>query len=182
MSIFRASSYRSCNSIDSTQADSRPRIHVFTLIYSVLIPLIVGSFSALLTMGDMQVYETLTRPPLPPPGWVFSVVWTVLYVLMGLASYFILVSESDARAKTMAMVIYSMQLAMNFMWSILFFTCGLYLFAFIWLMIMWAMVIVCAFRFYSINRTAAYLMIPYILWLTFAAYLNMGAYVLKLRA
>lgn len=164
------------------RGNSMRKISVGTLILSLCIPLLIGAISAALSRRGMATYAGMPKPPLSPPAWAFSVAWTILYIMMGLASYFILVSESDARAKTMAMVIYSMQLAMNFMWSILFFTCGLYLFAFIWLMIMWAMVIVCAFRFYSINRTAAYLMIPYILWLTFAAYLNMGAYVLKLRA
>ena len=95
---------------------------------------------------------------------------------MGLASYFIMVSDVDPRSKAMALVVYSLQLAMNFMWSIVFFNWTMYLFAFIWLMVMWCIVIVCAFRFWPINRLAAYLLMPYILWLTFAAYLNMGAY------
>lgn len=172
MSIFRASSYRSFNSIDSTQADSRPRIHVFTLIYSVLIPLIVGSFSALLTMGDMRVYETLTRPPLSPPGWMFSVVWTVLYVLMGLASYFVWTAFANPIRKMIAMRFYVVQLLMNFLWPILFFTYSLYLLSFVWLLTMWDMILICMVKFYKIRKVAGVFMGIVLAWTTFAAYLN----------
>ena len=81
----------------------------------------------------------------------------------------------------MALIIYSVQLAMNFMWSIFFFNMGILLFSFVWLMIMWGIVILCALRFFPINRTAAFLLIPYILWLIFAAYLNLGSYILNMN-
>ncbi len=156
------------------------RISIGTLIMALFLPLLVGGISAALSAQGMVAYGSMNKPPLSPPPWVFSVAWTILYLMMGLASYFVLVSDADNRSKAMALIIYTIQLAMNFMWSIMFFNWGVYLTAFVWLIIMWAIVILCAYRFYSINRMATYLMIPYILWLTFAAYLNMGSYLLNM--
>ena len=144
------------------------RISVGTLIFALFIPLFVGAVSAALSRKGMLMYGDMQKPPLSPPPWVFSVAWTILYIMMGLASYFIIVSETDMRSKAMALIIYSVQLAMNFMWSIFFFNMGILLFSFVWLMIMWGIVILCALRFFPINRTAAFLLIPYILWLIFA--------------
>lgn len=156
------------------------KISIGTLIMALLVPLLIGGISASLTSQAMVAYGNMNKPPLSPPPWVFSVAWTILYILMGLASYFIIVSESDPRSKAMALNVYAIQLAMNFVWSIIFFNWSMYLAAFIWLMVMLGIVIVCAFRFYNVSRTATYLFIPYILWLTFAAYLNLGAYVLSI--
>lgn len=155
------------------------KFSTFTLIMALLVPLLIGGISAALSSRGMELYANMEKPPLSPPAWVFSVAWTILYLLMGLASYYILISETDNRSKAMSLIIYGLQLIMNFMWSIVFFNMEAYLAAFVWLIIMWIIVIICAFRFFAINRVAAYLMIPYILWLTFAAYLNMGAYILN---
>ena len=157
------------------------KISILTLLIALFIPLVIGGISAALSSQGMATYGSMSKPPLSPPAWVFSVAWTILYIMMGLASYFIIVSEADNRDKAMALIIYGIQLAMNFMWSIMFFNWGYYLFAFMWLMIMWCIVILCAVRFYSIIRVATYLFIPYIMWLTFAAYLNMGAYILSIE-
>lgn len=155
------------------------KVSIGILILALLIPLLVGGISATLSAQGMAMYGNMNKPPLSPPPWVFSVAWSILYFMMGLASYFIMVSDVSIRSKAMAMIIYALQLAMNFAWSIVFFNYEAYLMAFIWLMVMWVIVIICAFRFYGINKLAAYLIIPYILWLTFAAYLNFGAYVLN---
>lgn len=155
------------------------KFSLLTLMIALLIPLLIGGISASISYQGMATYGTMNKPPLSPPAWVFSVAWTILYLMMGLASYLIIRTEADSRSHAMALIIYAIQLFMNFMWSILFFNWGIYLWAFIWLMCMWVIVIICAFRFYRINRLAAYLMIPYILWLTFAAYLNLGAYLLR---
>lgn len=155
------------------------RVSVFALIIALIIPLAVGGISAALTYKGMAEYGSMNKPPLSPPAWIFPVVWTIMYLLMGLASYLIFVSESNYHSKTFALLVYAVQLAMNFMWSILFFNLGYYLFAFIWLFIMWGIVIVCAILFRGFSRVAAVLMIPYILWLTFAAYLNLGTYLLN---
>ncbi len=147
-------------------------------IFALMLPLIIGIISAALSSQGMMMYGSMDKPPLSPPAWVFSVAWTILYLMMGAASYLILVSGADIRSRKTAMILYVIQLFMNFMWSILFFNWQLYLFALIWLLIMWGIVIICALKFKRISRTAAWLMVPYILWLTFAAYLNLGAYIL----
>ena len=154
------------------------RISIVTLIIALAIPLLVGGVSAALSAKGMASYGTMIKPPLSPPAWAFSVAWTILYLMMGFSSYMIIASDAEPRKKTMALIIYIVQLFMNFMWSIIFFNGKLYLAAFIWLIVMWLIVIFCAFRFYGINRGAAYLLVPYIMWLTFAAYLNLGAYIL----
>lgn len=157
------------------------KIRIGTLVLSILVPLLVGAASAALSAKGMASYATMSKPPLSPPAWVFSVAWTILYIMMGLASYFVLVSKVDTRSKVMAMAVYVVQLAMNFMWSIIFFDAQRYTVAFVWLMIMWCVVILCMAKFYRIDRLAGFMMIPYVLWLTFAAYLNLGAAILSMK-
>lgn len=148
------------------------------LIICVAIPLAVGGLSALITMGSMDDFSALEQPPLSPPGWLFPVVWTILYTLMGIASYLVYTSGKPGRAKT-ALTVYGVQLVFNFLWSIVFFNLGWYLFAFFWIIGLWLLIILTTVLFYRINKTAGYLMIPYILWVTFAAYLNFGIYLLN---
>lgn len=157
------------------------KISIGTLIIALLIPLLIGGISAALSSKGMATYGSMKKPPLSPPPWVFSVAWTILYIMMGIASYFIIVSETSMSSKAMALIVYVIQLVMNFAWSIIFFNAGEYLISFIWLMVMWCIVILCAVRFYPISRVATCLFIPYILWLTFAAYLNLGAYILSIK-
>jgi tryptophan-rich sensory protein len=148
------------------------------LIICVLIPLAVGGLSAWLTRNSMESFDNLTKPPLSPPGWLFPVVWSILFVLMGIASYLVLVSDKPARSKT-ALTVYGIQLAFNFFWSIIFFNFEMYLFAFIWLMILWLLIILTTVLFWRIDKRAGYLMLPYLVWVTFAAYLNFGIYLLN---
>ena len=155
------------------------KINVSILFVALFVPLVIGVASAMLSADGMEIYTTMAKPPLSPPGWVFSVAWTILYLLMGLCSYLVVMSVGEMEDKRFALCLYVIQLVMNFWWSIIFFNGRMYLFAFIWLVIMWCIVIVCTMKYYGISKLAAYLMIPYILWLTFAAYLNMGAYVLS---
>ena len=145
------------------------------LLICLAIPLGVGALSGWLTQGSMAEFARLTKPPLSPPGWLFPVVWTILYTLMGIASYLVYTSGKPGRAKT-ALTVYGVQLFFNFLWSIVFFNLGWYLFAFLWIIALWLLVIFTTVLFYRINRVAGYLMIPYILWVTFAAYLNLGIY------
>lgn len=168
-----------------TSADTRRvkrRPHVFAMIVAVLIPLLIGCFSAFLTSEDMVAYEAMNKPPLAPPGWVFPIVWTVLYVLMGVASYLVYVSDADADARRKALMFYAAQLIMNFFWSTLFFTYERYLTALIWLLIMWVLVIVCVIRFYKICHAAGIMMGALFLWTTFAAYLNLACYTMSLTS
>ena len=152
------------------------RINWKKLIICVAIPLLVGGLSALFTMGSMKSFETVNKPPLSPPGWLFPVVWSILFVVMGIASY--IVSESG-KENFKALFFYAVQLFFNFWWSIIFFNLEAYLFAFIWLVALWILILITTVSFYKISKAAGYLMIPYLVWVTFAGYLNLGIYLLN---
>ena len=139
------------------------------LIVCLLIPLAAGGLSALLTKDSMGSFDSINKPPLSPPGWVFPIVWTVLFILMGIASY--LVSFSGNRSQT-ALTFYGIQLFFNFVWSLIFFNFSQYFLAFMWLAILWFLILITTALFYMISKPAAYLMIPYLIWVTFAGYLN----------
>lgn len=147
------------------------------LIICLLIPLAVGLLAGVLTRNSVSQFDMLTKPLLTPPSVVFPVVWTILYLLMGVSSYLVYTSKSEYRQ--IALNIYIIQLFFNFMWSIFFFGFELRLVAFIWLVILWLLVIemLCAFK--RVNPAAAYLQIPYLVWVTFAGYLNLGTYLLN---
>ena len=149
------------------------------LIISLVIPLAVGVVSGFLNKDSMKDFENLNQPPLSPPGWLFPVVWTVLYILMGIASYLVYTSYATKLQKKNALTVYGVQLFFNFVWSFLFFKFSLYSFSFVWILILWALIILTAVMFYKISKPAAYLMIPYLLWVTFAAYLNLGVAILN---
>ncbi|MBQ7637765.1 MAG: tryptophan-rich sensory protein [Clostridia bacterium] len=146
------------------------------LILSVLIPLAVGGVSALLTRKGMESFATIIKPPLSPPAWLFPVAWTILYILMGTACYFVWTAR---KKEPNAMFYYGIQLFFNFFWSIIFFGIKNYLFAFIWLLPLLAAVIITTVKFGKTDRKAGYMMIPYVLWVTFAGYLNFGIYLLN---
>lgn len=155
------------------------KINKRLLFICIAIPLIVGLLSALLTRNSMEVFEMVTKPPLAPPAWLFPVVWTILYTLMGVSSYLILTSGEEQSQVESAIRLYAYQLIVNFLWPTIFFNLGWYLFAFIWLLLLWGLVFLMILRFKDINKTAAYLNIPYLIWLTFAAYLNLGIWILN---
>ena len=123
-----------------------------------------------------MTFENLQKPALSPPGWLFPVVWTILYILMGIASYFVLVSK---KPNQIALTVYIIQLIFNFFWSIIFFNFELYLFAFVWLVILWLLILTTTILFYQIEKISGYLMILYLLWVTFAGYLNLSIYLLN---
>lgn len=150
-----------------------------TLIGCLALPLAVGGLSSLITKDSMIMFDYVSKPPLSPPDWLFPVVWTILYILMGLASYFVYTSRKPKKDVNSALLFYGLQLFFNFFWSIFFFNLEKYLFAFIWLIAMWALIIVTTVKFFNIDKRAGYLMLPYIAWTTFAAYLNLGVYILN---
>lgn len=142
------------------------------------IPLGVGGLSALLTSGNMQMFEEINKPPLSPPGWLFPVVWTILYILMGIALYLVVVAKEN-KGKLAAYISFGVQLFFNFFWSIIFFNARAYLFAFVWLVLLWVAIIVNIYFFNKVNKTSAKLLVPYLIWVTFAGYLNFGIYLLN---
>ena len=148
------------------------------LLICLGIPLAVGGVSALLS-GGMGTYQSLNQPPLAPPGWVFPVVWTVLYLLMGYASYRVLISGADKEKIREALLLYAAQLALNFLWSPVFFGLQWRLVAFFILIGLWVLIFLTIRAFSKIDERAGDLLLPYILWVTFAGYLNLGAYLLN---
>ena len=131
-----------------------------TFIISLIIPLLVGAISTFITNNQMETYSNLNTPLLAPPGWLFPIVWTLLYILMGISSYF------------NALIVYSFQLFINFCWPLFFFNLHNY---FLSLMILIALILTVIYMliiFKKINPKSFYLNIPYILWLFFASYLN----------
>ena len=148
------------------------------LLLCLAIPLAVGGLGALLS-GGMSDYGAMAKPPLSPPGWVFPVVWSILYLLMGYASYRILETPASMEENKKALILYGLQLLANFIWPLLFFGGGWFLLAFFWLILLWVLIYLTIRAFCKIDEIAGNLLIPYILWVTFAAYLNFGIYLLN---
>ncbi|MBO5317302.1 MAG: tryptophan-rich sensory protein [Oscillospiraceae bacterium] len=149
------------------------------LLICIAIPLAVGGLSALVTGNTMERFQELVKPPLSPPGWLFPVVWTILYALMGWASYRILESDAPDEEKKKALILYGIQLLLNFIWSPVFFRWEMRLTAFFILLALWLAIYLTMRKFATIDETAADLLLPYILWVTFAAYLNLGIFLLN---
>ena len=150
------------------------KINIKSLIIALAIPLGIGGISAILTMGAMDSFGELSQPPLSPPAILFPIVWTVLYILMGIASYLVFRSGKAKETVGEALTLYGLQLFFNFFWSIIFFNLDWYTLAFIWLIVLFALVIATTVKFFKINKWAGVLMIPYCMWVAFAGYLNLG--------
>lgn len=142
---------------------------------SILIPVIIGGLVGLLISNSID-YESLIQPPLAPPSIVFPIVWSILYILMGV-SYGIL--ESNSLVDSNINTIYYLQLFVNALWSIFFFVFKWRLFSFIWIILLAILVIIMIIRFYNKNKVAGLLQIPYLLWVLFASYLNLSIYLLN---
>ena len=147
------------------------------LVISIAIPLVVGVISWLLSIGGLKSFELLKKPFLSPPGFIFPIVWTILYVLMGYGSY--LMYESNDYHSDCCLKIYAINLFVNMLWSPLFFGLGLRLFSFIWIIILDLVILYMIICFYKVNKKAAYLQIPYLIWCLFATYLNLAFYLLN---
>jgi len=142
---------------------------------SILIPLLVGGIVGFLISGSID-YNTLEKPPISPPSILFPIMWTILYALMGV-SYGILKSNNliDSNINS----IYYLQLFVNALWSIFFFILKWRFFAFVWILLLLALVIIMTIKFYNKNKIAGLIQIPYILWTAFATYLNLGIFLLN---
>lgn len=154
------------------------KINFKKLLLSISIPLVVGGLSALITKDSMNIYENLNTPPLSPPGFIFPIVWTILFILMGI-SFYLTTLFNDGEEKENAQKIYIIQLILNFIWSIVFFNYNNFILSFIILIILWLFILKMIISFYKINPIAGYLQIPYLLWVTFAGYLNLMIIILN---
>ena len=156
------------------------KINIKSYIIAILIPLAVGGLSALATMGNMDLYSEIIQPPLSPPPLLFPIVWTVLYILMGISSGLIYNTDSaPLHERRSALYTYAISLFFNFFWSIIFFNMRAFLFAFLWLLVLLFLIALTIVKYYKINPIAAYLQIPYLLWVSFAGYLNFAIWVLN---
>lgn len=142
------------------------------LLISIAIPLAVGYTSSYFIRDSMGIYQSLDKPWFSPAGEVFPIVWSVLYVLMGISAYLV----AKERGSDLALRIYSYQLVFNFFWSIIFFRFNLYLVAFVWLVGLLILVGYMIYLFWQKNKIAAILQIPYFLWLVFAGILNFSIF------
>lgn len=156
---------------------------VITVAVCIAIPLCAGFLSAAITGDAMKKFGQFNQPPLAPPAWLFPVAWTIMYILMGIASYFILMykpkTKKESKMRIAALVLYCVQLVFNFVWSPVFFLVGDYFFALMWLLAMWLMVIIVMFLIRERSMPAMWCLLPYVLWCLFAMYLNVGILLLN---
>lgn len=133
---------------------------------SILLTLAVGGLSGFLTSMGMDSFDALTKPPLTPPSFLFPIVWTVLFILMGVGAARIFMTEPTA-ARNRDLIVYVVQLAVNFFWSIIFFNLQAYAFAFFWLILLWVLILTMIYLFCKVDKPAALIQIPYAIWVTF---------------
>lgn len=151
-----------------------------TYVYSILLPLLLGGATGFLTRKGVQAYESaaVVKPLLTPPGFLFPIVWSLLYILMGVSAARIRLLI-DSRDKGEALLLYYAQLFVNILWSFFFFTFQAYLFSFVWLLLLWFLIFAMLRAFFALDKKAGYLQLPYLLWVSFAAYLNLAVYLLN---
>lgn len=150
-----------------------------SIIFWVLLSEAAGFLAGMLTREATQIYsDTIMKPPLSPPAWVFPVVWGILYALMGIGAGLVAAEESSVQ-RSRALNLMVAQLVVNFFWSLIFFNTQAFGFALLWLLLLLGLVIWMALEFRKTVPLAAKLQIPYILWLVFAAYLNAGVWYLN---
>ena len=146
------------------------------LIISIIIPIIVGVIGNLLGNADMG-FDLVKKPSFNPPGIIFPIVWTILYILMGISSYIVYISNS--KYKNSALRIYALQLIVNMLWTFFFFNLKWYLFSFLWIILLIILVIIMIYRFIKVNKLSGYIQIPYLFWLIFASILNFSIFLLN---
>lgn len=157
----------------------KQRLKIEQVIAAVALPLALGALAAYLNKDGIAMFRSVSQPPLSPPAWLFPVVWTALYILMGLASYLVLSAPVSPVRKERALSAYALSLALNFVWPFIFFGMELYIAAFLLLLLLWLAAGISALMFRCISDVAGLMMLPYLLWLGFAAYLNLGVALLN---
>lgn len=153
------------------------KIKIIPLIINAIIPLLIGGLSALIVGDNFGIFESVNKPPLAPPAFLFPVVWTVLYLLLG-TSYYLVKNQKDCSGEVITNV-YILNLVLNFFWSIIFFNLRAYLAAFVWIILLILSTILLIREFSSCRKIAGIMNIPYLLWLIFAAYLSFSVYLLN---
>ena len=148
-------------------------------ILLIVLPMLVGLGSWYISKDGLLIYNAMQKPPLSPPGMVFSIAWTILYLLMGIASAIVYTNEDKVQERNLGLTLHFIQLILNFFWSIIFFNLGNYVFALIWLILLWLAVLAMISAYKKVSQTAYILNIPYICWLTFAAYLNLAVAIMN---
>lgn len=149
-------------------------------VISIIIALGVGILSSLFTGSNMDIYNDIEKPALAPPSILFPIVWTALYILMGISAAIVYNNRSDDPAAAQkGLTTYAVSLAVNFFWSIIFFNMRAYLFAFVWLILLLYLIISTIIHYHKVSPLAAYLQIPYAVWVTFAGYLNFSIWLLN---
>lgn len=143
-----------------------------TYAFFIVLCLAVGGLSAFLTRGNMDIFETVTKPPLAPPAFVFPIVWSILYILLGIGAAMVYLREP----KSDALTVFAIDLAINFFWSIIFFNFRAFGFAFLWLVLLLVVTVIMAISFFRVKKAAGILQIPYVIWLILAGYLNLFIY------
>lgn len=150
--------------------------HWKTYAFWVLLAESVGALAGFLTREGTKAYRTeILKPPLSPPGFVFPVVWTILYALMGIGAARVSLTP-EGREKNRALNLFIAQLIVNFFWSLIFFNARAFSGALAWLALLWVLILCMILAFAKVDRRAAILQIPYLLWVSFAAYLNYGVW------
>jgi len=148
-------------------------------LVSIILPLSVGAIAGIATAQSIpEWYTTLNRPSFNPPNWIFGPVWTTLYILMGI-SLFLIWKEDVSKKRNVAILIFLLQLFLNFVWSFIFFYFKMIGFALIEIILLWITIIIILVLFYKIKPVASYINIPYLLWVTFATVLNASYYFLN---
>lgn len=147
-------------------------------LVSILIALAVGALGGIVTSNGMPNYEQIIKPALTPPSIVFPIVWTILYILMGISAAMVWKQESS-KQRRFALIIYALQLVLNFLWSYLFFSMQAYFLSFVCLLVLWVLIVMMIWSFSRVDPRAARLQIPYLLWVTFAGYLNFAVWLLN---
>ena len=155
------------------------KIKITDLLIFIVGTELVGVLSGILAGGSFSFYKEIVRPPFSPPGWIFPIVWIILYALMGISAYFIYTSKATVRQKNFALAVYAIQLVVNFLWSIVFFRLEMVGLSVIIILLLLLLIVVMICVFYRIRPVAAYLNIPYLLWTAFASYLNIGVLILN---
>lgn len=152
------------------------KINIKKLLFYVGITLLIGFLpNFFIKIGD--TYKSFNKPPLSPPGILFPIVWSILFILMGISIYRIMMTNSDKKKE--ARLIYFIQLIINACWTPIFFGLKEYFLAFLWILMLILLVVTMILIFFKIDKISAYLNIPYLIWLLFACYLNFGVFILN---